>query len=312
MEVHHARAFLAVAEELHFGRAAQRVNLTQPALSRLVQGLERTLGAALFDRTTRKVALTPAGEALVPVAEDLVRDSERAGEAVRGAVTGETGRVRLGFASASAIRPVARLAREVQSRAPGLRLELESAHFSPQGLERVLEGELDLCLGRWDYMPPAVDALVLAQERLVVALPPGHRLWGAATVALADLAEDRWITIPGGPASALGARLPALAQAAGFVPRIVQQAPDSWSQVVLVDAGVGLALTVDSVRENIRGEAVGWAELADAGPPLDVQLIWRAGRGDPAVARVVAIAAALFGGEGQGDDDGQDGPERPH
>ncbi|WP_419404127.1 LysR family transcriptional regulator, partial [Micrococcus sp. F3Y] len=68
MEVHHARAFLAVAEELHFGRAAHRVNLTQPALSRLVQGLERTLGAALFDRTTRKVALTPAGEALVPVA----------------------------------------------------------------------------------------------------------------------------------------------------------------------------------------------------------------------------------------------------
>ena len=144
----------------------------------------------------------------------------------------------------------------------------------------------------------------------MVALPPGHRLWGAATVALADLAEDRWITIPGGPASALGARLPALAQAAGFVPRIVQQAPDSWSQVVLVDAGVGLALTVDSVRENIRGEAVGWAELEDAGPPLDVQLIWRAGRGDPAVARVVAIAAALFGGDGQGDDGGQDGPER--
>jgi len=111
VEVHHARAFLAVAEELHFGRAARRVNLTQSALSRLVQGLERTLGAALFDRTTRKVALTPAGEALVPVAEDLVHDSERAGEAVRGAVAGETGagasrfRERVGHPARGATRP---------------------------------------------------------------------------------------------------------------------------------------------------------------------------------------------------------------
>ncbi|MCT1761352.1 MULTISPECIES: LysR family transcriptional regulator [Micrococcus] len=111
MEVHHARAFLAVAEELHFGRAAQRVNLTQPALSRLVKGLERTLGAALFERTTRKVALTPAGEVLVPVAEDLVHAAERAGEAVRGAVAGETGagasrfRERVGHPARGATRP---------------------------------------------------------------------------------------------------------------------------------------------------------------------------------------------------------------
>lgn len=298
MDVHHARAFLAVSEELHFGRAAQRLNLTQPALSRLVKGLERELGATLFGRTTRRVELTPAGEALVDVARDLVRDAERAIEAVRGAVVGETGRVRLGFASASAVRPVARLAREVRSRAPGLHLELESAHFSPQGLERVLEGELDLCLGRWDYLPPEVDSRVLTRERLLVALPPGHRLAGHASVAMSHLAEDRWITIPGGSTSALGNRLHMLARAAGFVPRIAQHAPDSWAQIVLVDAGVGLALTLDSVRENIRGDGVWWATVEPAPALLEVRLIWRGGRDHPGIERFVGIAAELFAGEG--------------
>ena len=294
MDVHHARAFLAVAEELHFGRAATRLRMAQPALSRLIKTLEKDLGASVFERSTRHVALTPAGAALVEVARELVAVSERARDTVRGAVTGETGVVRLGFAGASINRSVARLAREVRARCPGVRLELHSSQFSPQGLERVVSGDLDLSVGRWDYLPAEVRSYLVGRERLIVAMPKAHRLASAPSVAMADLAEEEWITLPGGSMSALSNRLQSLARTAGFVPRVREHAPDSWTQTLLVDAGVGIALTLDSVRDNVGADGVAWLPLDPPGPPLEVRLIWREHDDNRAVERVTRIAAALF------------------
>lgn len=294
MDVHHATAFLAVAEELHFGRAALRLRMAQPALSRLIKSLEADLGAVLFERSTRHVALTPAGEALMDVARELVAVAARARETVRGAMTGETGLVRLGFAGASINRSVARLAREVRARCPGVRLELHSSQFSPQGLERVVSGDLDLSLGRWDFLPAEVRSYVVGRETLLVAVPRGHRLSGASSVAMADLRDEEWIVLPGGPTSALSNRLQSLARTAGFVPRIREHAPDSWTQMLLVDAGVGVALTLDSVRDNVGADGVWWLALEPGGAPLDVRLIWREHDHNRAVQRVTRIAAALF------------------
>lgn len=297
MDVHHARAFLAVAEELHFGRAAARLRMAQPALSRLIKALEKDLGAPVFERSTRHVSLTPAGAALVEVARELVAVSERARDTVRGAVTGETGVVRLGFAGASINRSVARLAREVRARCPGVRLELHSSQFSPQGLERVISGDLDLSVGRWDFLPADVRSYLVGRERLIVAMPRTHRLVSASSassVAMADLAEEEWITLPGGSMSALSNRLQSLARTAGFVPRVREHAPDSWTQTLLVDAGVGIALTLDSVRDNIGADGVAWLPLDPPGPPLEVRLIWREHDDNRAVERVTRIAAALF------------------
>ena len=294
MDVHHARAFLAVAEELHFGRAAARLRMAQPALSRLIKVLEKDLGAPVFERSTRHVSLTPAGAALVEVARELVAVSERARDTVRGAVTGETGVVRLGFAGASINRSVARLAREVRARCPGVRLELHSSQFSPQGLERVISGDLDLSVGRWDFLPADVRSYLVGRERLIVAMPRTHRLASASSVAMADLTEEEWITLPGGSMSALSNRLQSLARTAGFVPRVREHAPDSWTQTLLVDAGVGIALTLDSVRDNIGADGVAWLPLDPPGPPLEVRLIWREHDDNRAVERVTRIAAALF------------------
>lgn len=294
MDVHHARAFLAVAEELHFGRAAARLRMAQPALSRLIKVLEKDLGAPVFERSTRHVSLTPAGAALVEVARELVAVSERARDTVRGAVTGETGVVRLGFAGASINRSVARLAREVRARCPGVRLELHSSQFSPQGLERVISGDLDLSVGRWDFLPAEVRSYLVGRERLIVAMPRTHRLASASSVAMADLTEEEWITLPGGSMSALSNRLQSLARTAGFVPRVREHAPDSWTQTLLVDAGVGIALTLDSVRDNIGADGVAWLPLDPPGPPLEVRLIWREHDDNRAVERVTRIAAALF------------------
>ncbi|MBY0173867.1 LysR family substrate-binding domain-containing protein [Micrococcus luteus] len=202
--------------------------------------------------------------------------------------------VRLGFAGASINRSVARLAREVRARCPGVRLELHSSQFSPQGLERVISGDLDLSLGRWDFLPAEVGSYLVGREKLLVAMPRGHRLASLPAVAMSDLAEEEWIALPGGSMSALSNRLQSLARSAGFVPRVREHAPDSWTQTLLVDAGVGIALTLDSVRDNIGAEGVVWLPLNPAGTPLEVRLIWRERDDNRAVERVTKIAAALF------------------
>src|SRR5690554_2799068 len=130
MDVHQAEAFLAVAHELHFGRAATQLRIAQPALSRLIKQLEHNLGAQLLERSTRHVSLTAAGRALIGPATDLVETSRRAHQVVRTAVTGETGEVRIGFAGASTNLSIGALAREIRARRPGIKLDFHSSQFS--------------------------------------------------------------------------------------------------------------------------------------------------------------------------------------
>ncbi|MGQ7787506.1 LysR family transcriptional regulator [Nesterenkonia sp. PF2B19] len=306
MEVHQAQAFLTVAEELHFGRAASRLRMAQPPLSRLIKQLERSLGADLFERSTRHVALTAAGRALLEPARRLVEASEEAEQAVRNALTGETGRVRVGFAGASINRKVGELARQVRAARPGLMLELYSSQFSHLGLERVLDGSLDLVIGRWDFLPAEVDSAVIALEEVMVVLPAAHPLASRATVDMRDLAEEPWITLPGGVGAALQNRLNSLAMAAGFVPRVVQTAPDSWTQVVLVGAQMGCGLSLDSVRDNVSSDGVVFSSITSEDRPLEVRMIWRRADDNPALHAVIDIAQTMFPDPRDGQE-GQDG-----
>ncbi|GGE78211.1 LysR family transcriptional regulator [Nesterenkonia cremea] len=294
MEVHQARAFLAVAEELHFGRAATRLRMAQPPLSRLIRQLERSMGATLFERSTRHVALTSAGQALLEDAQTLVSVSENAKQSVRSAMSGETGRVRLGFAGASINRQVGQLARNIRAVRPGINFELHSSQFSHLGLQRVLDESLDLVIGRWDFLPPGIDSSVIRLEELMLALPESHPLAGREQVSMAELSEEPWIVLPAGAGAALQNRLNSLAMAAGYVPRVVQTAPDSWTLVVLVGAGLGCALTLDSVRDNIASDGVSFIPVADGGRPLEVRMIWRATDTSPALRAVVDLAERMF------------------
>ena len=294
MDIHQAQAFLVVAEELHFGRAAARLNMAQPPLSRLIKQLERALGAELFERSTRHVSITAAGRALLEPAQRLLDASQEARDAVQDAVAGRIGRVRLGFAGASINRKVGELARQVRARRPGVVLELHSSQFSHLGLERVLDGSLDLVIGRWDYLPAEISSRVIAHEQILVALPAQHPLAQRHEVRMEDLAEGQWISLPGDSASALSNRLRSLAMQAGFVPRITQTAPDSWTQVVLVGAQMGCALTMDSVRDNVTSDGVVFLPIQGADQPLEVRMIWRAGEENPALRDVVGIVSGLF------------------
>ncbi|MDO5493048.1 MAG: LysR family transcriptional regulator [Nesterenkonia sp.] len=293
MEVQQARAFIAVAEELHFGRAAERLRLTQSALSRSLAQLERSLGTQLVERTTRTVQLTSAGEALLPHAQEIVALVDRSAEIVAAASAGRTGRVRLGFAGPSTNHVVGLLARELRRRLPGLRLELVSSLLSHKGLDQVLDGSLDIALGRWDLLPADVTSMVITQEDLVLAMPEGHRLARHSRVGMRQLARDSWIVLPSGPGAALPQRLHVLAGQAGFVPRITQIAPDSATSMVLVASGFGVALTQSSVQRHIHAPGVVFRELSDAPRPLAVRLIWRRDDPNPALAEVVETAQAL-------------------
>lgn len=294
MEVHQAEAFLTLAEELHFGRAAERLRIAQPPLSRLIKQLEKELGASLFERTTRSVTLTAAGEALVKPAQTLIRAAENARRVVQNTVTGEMGQVDIGFAGASTQRIVGALAREVRKNHHGVSLDFHSAQFSHTGLQRVLDGSLDLAIGRWDFVPAEVDSHVLAVEEALVVVPSGHRLANEHEVRMKDLTKDPWVTLPSGLGAALQNRLNSLAMAAGFSPRVVQTAPDSWTLLVLVAAGMGNALTLDSVRDNAPTDGVSFVKVAGGHTSLELRLIWRKTNKNPALPRILQAAHRLY------------------
>lgn len=293
MEVHKARAFLAVADELHFGRAAARLHMSQPPLSRLIRSLESELGVELFTRSPRRVELTAVGAALVEPARELVMQSERVHELVRRVQQGEEGRVSLGYSGASVNSIVSKLVRAVRRERPSLMLELHGAQLSQGGLQRLLEGQLDAVIGRWDLLPGEVDSIVVAEEQLLVAMPPDHRLANVETIGAADVASEPWVVLPGGSGTTLANRLHLLGVEGRFVPRIVETVDDSATQLLLVDAGVGLALTFSGVRESIPAHAVVFKPLQQSLGSVQVRLAWRKKDRNPLLLVMVEIASSL-------------------
>lgn len=293
VDVHQAEAFLAVAEELHFGRAAQRLHMAQPPLSRLIRQLEAELDTVLFERTTRHVRLTPPGAALLDPARELVLLSRRMRQIAQDARDGRLGRVRLGFAGPSVNGLVGTLAGRLRDALPGVALELHTAQFSHDGLESIVDGSLDLLIGRWDFLPAEVDSVVVAHEELLVALPDRHRLAARARVTADDVAREPWVVLPGRSAATLPNRLHMLGSAAGVVPRIVQVAPDSATLLLLVAAGTGVALTLSGVRDNIPADGAVFRPLTPDPGTVEARLIWRHGNPNPALPRILALADAL-------------------
>ncbi len=283
---------MAVAEELHFGRAATRLQLTQSTLSRSVAQLEKKLDSSLVARTTKSVSLTSAGEALLPHARKLLELVDRTPDVVAAANEGLTGRVRLGFSGPSTNHVVGFLAKEVRARLPGIQLELSSSLMSYVGLEQVLNGDLDIALGRWDALPADVESRVIGYEELVLALPNDHPLGDQDAISLRDLEKDNWVVLPSGPGASMPQRLHTLASRDGFIPRISHVAPDSATCMVLVASGYGVSLTQTSVQEHVYSPGVIYRKL-DAereDTELQVRLVWKREDQNPALAKFLEVS----------------------
>ena len=296
MEVSEAKAFLVLADELHFGRAAERLQMGQPPLSRLIQRLERSLGTVLFKRTSRQVELTGAGRTLIEPARDLVAASERAVEAAKSTITGQVGTVSLGFAGASSNAEVAALARELAMKAPRLRFEVQSSQFADDSLKKVLDQSLDFALGLWEFVPSELDALHLSDDDVLIALPKNHPLAKQDSVKMAQLGQDPWINLPGGYNSALQNRFRNLSLNAGFVPKRNQTVPDSWTVMLLVGLGMGASLTLSSVASSVPADDVTFLRIDDpSNTPLPLRLVWRRAALNPVLQTVINTAKELFG-----------------
>jgi DNA-binding transcriptional LysR family regulator len=290
MDVNQIRSFLAVAEELHFGRAAERLHVAQPPLSRTIKELERELGTRLFDRNTRSVRLTSSGQALVNPAKEVLDSLRRARAAVASADDGEVGTVRIAFAGVSTHRLVARLARAVRSQRPGIVLELSSQNFAQPAMKRLVAGETDIALGRWDVIPAEVDSHVVMRDSLVVAVPDTHALAGAHRLSISQLSSDAFVSLPPYEGSVLPDRLRRLARANGFVADIVQIAPDTQTALALVSAEVGCHLTLASVAANVADPHVIFLpldEAASASNDVHLRAAWRREDDSPALRAVV-------------------------
>ncbi|MEB8343359.1 LysR substrate-binding domain-containing protein [Streptomyces endophyticus] len=289
MELKHLTGFVAVAEELHFGRAAERLHIAQSPLSQQIKLLERDLGVKLFDRTTRTVRLTSAGQALVEPARRLLADASAVHRTVRAAHLGEVGRVSVGFAGASSYAALPLLTRAVTSQLPGIELVLEGQTYSGEALRRVTDGTLDIGFVALPVRR-GITARVVRMERLVIALPDSHPLADLAEVPVRALADEPIVTFPLSRESAVRDAVVQACHDAGFAPRIAQEAPDSYNMLALVGAGVGVAVVVESAR-NIHLEHVVFRPLAgDEVPVLPIALGWRSGNPSAALKAVLRVA----------------------
>ena len=271
MEIRQLNCFIAVAEERHFGRAADRLHMAQPALSLLIRQLEEHLGARLLDRTTRRVDLTPAGQALLDRGRRVLHDLELLEADVRREGDSSAGVLRLGFAGAAAYDVVPELARAVREGLPGVTLSLRGELPSPALESGLRDGSLDAALLHPPVASPGIRHRVVGREPLVVALPVDAPLTARPSVGVGALEGLPVVAHP--PGSPLHRAAQELFLAAGLPLRIGQVAQDTASTLSLVAAGGGVALVPASVRAlQLRG--VVYAEL-EGSPQIDLALAWR-------------------------------------
>ncbi|MDB5823517.1 MAG: transcriptional regulator, LysR family [Herminiimonas sp.] len=282
MELRQLRHFVVLAEELHFGRAAARLHMTQPPLSQTIQGLEAELGTLLFNRTRRSVALTPAGVALLPQIQRLLQFAQSLPAIARRAAAGESGRLALSFVSTADYSVLPTFLRDFRQRYPQVQIDLREATSDVQ-LDELADGRIDVGL----LIPPLPDRLkaelsyvpVIA-EPLVLAAPQGLLARGKQPVALSTLSELPLIIFPRRIAPALHDAILSCFQTAGLTPHIGQEAIQMQTIVGLVSAGMGIALVPQSVS-NLKRPGVEYRALSDPTPLVETGIAWRHDNASP-------------------------------
>jgi DNA-binding transcriptional LysR family regulator len=286
MELRHLRYFVAVAEHLSFSRAAERLHISQPPLSRQIRALEEELGAALLSRSRRSVRLTAAGAGLLPEARRLLRDAAALKDGARQLAAGEVGRLALGFISVAAYNVLPEIAPEFHRRHPGIQLTLQEATSDVQ-LGALGQGGLDVGLLLPPVDAPGLEYAPLLHETLVAALPAARR--GSGPIALSSLRHEPFILFPRKVGTSLYDAIVGACRRAGFSPRVEQEAIQMQTIVSLVAAGMGVALVPASLM-NLRRTGVVYRPLTDRSPRIELGLAWRGGDDAPAVRAFVALA----------------------
>ncbi|WP_447554449.1 LysR family transcriptional regulator [Vreelandella sp. EE22] len=286
------KSFICVAEELHFGRAAQQLHIAQPALTRQIKQLEERLGVMLLERTQRKVMLTSAGRHFYTRACQIVADIDHAANEVKRVNAGEAGRLTIGFIHSSTYGITPRVLRHFRDLYPGVELDLSEMTIADQIMGLQAE-KLDVGILRPPISDICLDTHILCNEAFILAVPASHPLAGRGSVELEKLSEERFILFSQHMSPLFYSRIIAMCERAGFVPRVAQQATQIHTIMGLVSANMGISI-VPSVVRNLNMPEVSYLEIVDDPPPVQVALAWRRSDESPILRAFRESAASLF------------------
>ncbi|HYJ18236.1 MAG TPA: LysR family transcriptional regulator [Burkholderiales bacterium] len=289
MQLRHLRYFVTLAEELHFGRAAEKLHISQPPLSMQIRALEDELGVMLFNRTQRHVALTQAGHALLGEARQILARVEQAVLITRRAGRGEIGELAVGFISVADYNVLPVVLREFRRRYPLVNLTLREATTDAQ-VRDLVAGRLDVGFLLPPVAEPALESVAILREPLIVALPEKHPLaMKPGKLALEKLKDAPFILFPRPNAPGLYDDVVSCCKAAGFSPRVEQEAIQMQTIISLVSAELGVALIPASLT-NLRRTGVVYKALRQQSPLTEIHLAWRRGDELPALRVFVDLA----------------------
>ncbi|MCS3605972.1 LysR family transcriptional regulator [Erwinia rhapontici] len=287
IELRHLRYFIAVAEELHFGRAALRLNISQPPLSQQIQILEHEIGARLFARTNRSVQLTAAGQQFLQDARLVLQQVDQAADKAARLHRGDEGEIRIGFtSSAPFITVVSDALFTFRQRFPAVHIQMQEINTRQQ-LAPLGDGRLDLGVMRNTLLPETLDHQLLLREPMYALVHRAHRLAGRPQIALSDLAQEPFVFFDPQVGTALYGEILGLLGRYDIQPNIAQEVGEAMTIIGLVSTGLGVSILPASFR-RVRLSDVVWIPLVEQDARSEVWLVWSKQR------EISAVVAAMM------------------
>lgn len=288
MDLRHLRYFVAVAEELHFRRAAEKLNISQPPLSQQIKELEIEVGAQLFRRSRRRVELTAAGQVFLSRARIVLRDAGDLAEVARRAQRGEEGEISVGFIHTAGYGLLPAVIRRFRDANPAVEVSLEQQGSLAQVFE-LERGRIDVGFTWSAAVGEGQKSECLLRERFVVALPRSHRTARQKRISLAAFAQEPFVSFPAQRAPFLHGAVLRICASAGFIPRVRHETDSVHTVLGLVAAGCGIGIVPASAVE-ISTSDISFCLPDEQEPQAEMSLQWRGDDASPVVARFVAEA----------------------
>ena len=293
MELRHLRYFVAVAEELHFSRAALRLHIAQPPLSQQIRQLEDELGVQLFRRTKRRVELTDPGRVVLEEARRTLAQASRVMSAARRAAEGTVGYLGVGFSSSAPYTTLPAILRRFRSEFPDIVMNLHE-RSSEEQIDLLAAGTIDVGFVRRpvENAPKSLVINTILRERLLVAMPHDHRLRNMSTVPVRALAHESFLLFPRHAAPGLYDQIGTLCRRAGFKPVVAQEAVQMQTIISLVSAGLGIAIVPESIR-NLHREHVLYRTLSPGSVRTEMAVTYDRGNESKALQSFLRIVTDI-------------------
>ncbi len=300
MELRHLHYFIAVAEELHFSRAAERLCISQPPLSQQIRDLEDELGVKLFERTKRHVQLTEAGKVFLERSYLVLAQLEQAIEATQRIGRGEVGRLAIGFVDSATYTLLPDILRVFREQFPAIELRLHELTTAQQ-IHALHQNQIDVGVVRSAITEPGLSTECVLQESLVLALPQTHLLSAQVKVSVSTLADESFILFPAKLGPVFYEQIIQICQQAGFRPKVAQEAVQMQTIIGLVAAGLGIAFFPASLQ-NFHRSGVIYRPLQEQTPQTGLYLAWRQHDSSPVIRAFLSLAQKTTQWESNRDD----------